>query len=179
MFMAWQLFWGFVKVGVLGYGGGPGSLSLIQAVAVDGYHWVDVNQFGELLAVGNALPGPIATKMAAAIGWRVAGGWGAAAAVVGVVLPSLVLMLGLYQLLLVWRNNPYVAGLIRGVRPIVLVLLVGLVLDFLPGALPRTRLFWVYAAFFAGGFVAMRFLKVPPVWLVLAGMAGGVILLRG
>lgn len=179
MFMAWQLFWGFFRVGILGYGGGPGSLSLIQAVAVDGYHWLDVSQFGEMLAIGNALPGPIATKMAASIGWRVAGGWGAAAAVLGVVLPSLALMLGLYQLLLVWRTNPYVIGLIRGVRPIVLVLLVGLVLDFLPGALPRTRLFWAYAAFFAAGFVALRVLRVPAVWVVVGGMAGGALLLRG
>jgi chromate transporter len=170
MLVAWQLFWGFFKVGILGYGGGPGSLSLIQAVAVDGYHWLSVSQFGEILAIGNALPGPIATKMAASIGWRVGGPVGAFAALLGVVGPSLVLMLGLYQLLLVWRSNPYVEGLIQGVKPIVLVLLVGLVLDFLPGALPRqNRLFWVYAAFF----------EVPAVFLVVAGMAGGAILLRG
>jgi chromate transport protein ChrA len=94
--------------------------------------------------------------------------------------PSLVLMLGLYQLLLTFRHNPYVQGLVNGVKPIVLVLLVGLVLNFLPGALPRAnRLFWVYAAFFVGAFVAWRFLKVPAVFLVLAGMAGGAILLRG
>lgn len=180
MLVAWQLFWGFFKVGILGYGGGPGSLSLIQAVAVDGYHWVTVGQFGELLAIGNALPGPIATKMAASIGWRVGGAVGAGAALIGVVGPSLVLMLGLYRLLLVWSHNPYVQGLIHGVKPIVLVLLVGLVLDFLPGALPRgNRMFWAYAAFFVIGFVSYRFLKVPAVFLVLAGMAGGAILLRG
>ncbi|MGC8488410.1 MAG: chromate transporter, partial [Clostridia bacterium] len=69
---------------------------------------------------------------------------------------------------------------IQGVKPIVLVLLVGLVLDFLPGALPRqNRLFWVYAAFFVVGFISWRFLKVPAVFLVVAGMAGGAILLRG
>ncbi len=180
MVVAWQLFWGFFKVGILGYGGGPGSLSLIQAVAVDGNHWLSVSQFGELLAVGNALPGPIATKMAASIGWRVGGPLGAAAALIGIVGPSLVLMLGLYQLLLTFRQNPYVQGLVNGVKPIVLVLLVGLVLSFLPGALPRgNRLFWVYAAFFVVAFVAWRFLKVPAVFLVLAGMAGGAILLRG
>lgn len=182
MFLAWQLFWGFFKVGILGYGGGPGSLSLIQAVAVDGYHWLDTSQFGEMLAVGNALPGPIATKMAAAIGWRLYGPVGALAALLGIVLPSLVLMLGLYQLLVTYRSNPYVAGLIRGVKPIVLVLLVGLVLDFAPSAFPafpRTRQLWILAAFFVGGLVAMRAFKVPAVWIILASMAGGAILLRG
>lgn len=179
MLVAWQLFWGFFKVGILGYGGGPGSLSLIQAIAVDSYHWLDTGQFGEMLAIGNALPGPIATKMAASIGWRVGGAAGAVAALVGVVLPSLVLMLGLYQLLLTWKSNPYVAGLIRGVKPIVLVLLVGLVLDFLPSALPRNRYLWTTVAFFVVGFVGLRVLKIPAVWIVLAGMAGGALLLRG
>lgn len=179
MLLAWQLFWGFFKVGILGYGGGPGSLSLIQAIAVDSYHWLDTSQFGEMLAIGNALPGPIATKMAATIGWRIAGPTGAAAALIGVVLPSLVLMLGGYQLLLTWRQNPYVEGLIRGVKPIVLVLLVGLVLDFAPSALPRTRLLWPLLAFFVVGFVLMRVAKVPAVWVILASMAGGALLLRG
>jgi chromate transporter len=177
--LIWQLFWGFVKVGILGYGGGPGSISLIQVVSVDGYHWLTNTQFAEILAIGNALPGPIATKMAASIGWRTAGPAGAAAALLGVVLPSLVLMLGLYQLLLTWRTNPYVAGLIQGVKPIVLVLLVGLVLDFIPLTIPKgTRpMIWT-AAFFVLGFVSIRWLKVSPVWVIVGSMAAGALLLR-
>jgi chromate transporter len=177
--LVWQLFWGFVKVGVLGYGGGPGSISLIQVVAVDGYHWLDNNQFAEILAIGNALPGPIATKMAAAIGWRTGGVLGAAAALIGVVLPSLVLMLGLYQLLLQWRSNPYVQGLIQGVKPIVLVLLVGLVLDFIPLTVPKgTRSIILTAGFFVVGFVAIRWLKVSPVWVIVGSMAAGALFMR-
>ncbi|AEJ40575.1 chromate transporter [Sulfobacillus acidophilus TPY] len=173
----WGLFWGFFKVGILGYGGGPGSISLIQVVTVDGYHWMTNDQFAEILAIGNALPGPIATKLAATIGYQVNGLLGAAAALLGVVLPSLVLMLGLYRILLIYRSNPYVAGLIRGVKPIVIVLLVLLVLELIPSTFPKDR--WlVPALFFIGGFVALYWLKWPAVWVILASMAGGAWFLR-
>ncbi|MCY0878364.1 MAG: chromate transporter [Firmicutes bacterium] len=172
-----QLFWGFFKVGILGYGGGPGSISLIQVVTVDGNHWMSNQQFAEMLAVGNALPGPIATKLAASIGYQVGGPVGAVAALAGVVLPSLVLMLGLYRILLVYKANPYVAGLIRGVKPIVIVLLLLLIIELIPTSFPKDR--WaIPAVFFAAGFVAMYWLKVPAVWVILASMAGGAWFLR-
>lgn len=177
MSTALQLFWGFFKVGIIGYGGGPGSISLIQSVAVDGYHWMDNSRFAEMLAIGNALPGPIATKLAGAIGWQVGGALGAVAALLGVVLPSLVLMLGLYQVLIAFRHNPYVAGLIRGVKPIVVVLLVLLVIDLIPGSFPKNR--WLLPVlFFIGGLIAIRGFKIPPVWVILASMAGGAAWLR-
>jgi len=171
------LFWGFFKVGTLGYGGGPGSISLIQSIAVDGYHWMDNAQFAEVLAVGNALPGPIATKLAASIGWQIGGPVGALAALVGVVVPSLVLMLGLFQLLTTYRKNPYVHGLIQGVKPIVVVLLVLLVVDFVPTAFTTKR--WVLPGiFFVTGLIAIRWLKVSAVLVILAAMAGGVIFMH-
>ncbi len=173
----WALFAGFFKVGILGYGGGPGSISLIQVVTVDEYHWMSNGQFGEILAIGNALPGPIATKMAASIGYQVAGPIGALAALVGVVGPSLVLMLGLYQLLMVYRSNPYIAGLIRGVKPIVIVLLVMLIIDLLPSTFPRSQ-WMIPAGFFAVGFVLMYWMKVPAVWVIVGSMAGGAWFLR-
>lgn len=176
--MRWfPLFWGFFKVGLLGYGGGPGSISLIQSIAVDGYHWMDNTQFAEMLAVGNALPGPIATKLAASIGWQTAGPVGAIAALVGVVMPSLVLMLGLFQLLTSYRKNPYVHGLIQGVKPIVVVLLVLLVVEFIPTAFPAKR--WIMpGVFFVAGLIAIRWFKISAVWVILAAMVGGMLFMR-
>lgn len=172
-----SLFVGFFKVGILGYGGGPGSISLIQSIAVDGYHWMDNGQFAEMLAVGNALPGPIATKLAASIGWQTAGALGAIAALAGVVLPSLVLMLGLFQLLITYRHNPYVHGLVEGVKPIVVVLLVLLVVQFLPTAFSRQR--WLLPGiFFFVGLIAIRGFKISPVLVILASMVGGVLFMR-
>lgn len=172
-----QLFWGFFKVGILGYGGGPGSISLIQTVSVNSYHWMDNTQFAEMLAIGNSLPGPIATKLAAAIGWQVGGIVGAVSALAGVVLPSLVLMLGLYQFMLANKSNPYIVGIIRGVKPIVIVLLVGIILDFIPGTFPKNR-YVLPLVFFAVGFIAIRGLKLSPVLVIVASMVSGALFLR-
>jgi chromate transporter len=172
-----QLFWGFFKVGILGYGGGPGSISLMQAIAVSGYHWMDNTQFAEMLAIGNALPGPIATKLSVAIGWRVAGPIGAVAALIGVVGPSVLLMLGLYQVLLIYKSNPYVTGLIRGVKPIVIVLLTLLVLNLIPDTFHKTR--WLPSTIiFLLGFIAIRGFRISPVFVILASMVGGALFLR-
>lgn len=171
------LFWGFFKVGILGFGGGPASISLVQLTAVDSYHWMTNQKFAEMLAVGNALPGPLATKMAAAIGDQVGGPIGALAALLGTILPSVVLMLGLYRILMVYQSNPYVVGLIRGVQPIVIVLLLLLVSGLIPTAFERDH--WLISTiFFFGGFASMYWLKVPAVWVILASMAGGAWLLR-
>ena len=63
-----QLFWAFFISNILGYGGGPPSIPLIQAEVVDTYKWLTLKEFGDILALANALPGPIATKMATYIG---------------------------------------------------------------------------------------------------------------
>lgn len=56
---------------MLGYGGGPGSIPLIHKEVVDKYEWMSDEDFGDLLALANTLPGPIATKLAGYIGHRV------------------------------------------------------------------------------------------------------------
>lgn len=69
----WEIFWGFFVANVLGYGGGPASIPLMQEEIVNHYGWLTNEQFADVLAVGNALPGPIATKIAAFVGYEVAG----------------------------------------------------------------------------------------------------------
>ena len=67
----WQLFLAFFRVGMLGYGGGPSSIPLVHQEVVKKYGWMDDDEFADVLALGNTLPGPIATKMAGYIGYRV------------------------------------------------------------------------------------------------------------
>jgi chromate transporter len=59
-----QLFFAFFRVGMLGYGGGPSSIPLVHKEVVEKYKWMNDDEFADVLALGNALPGPIATKMA-------------------------------------------------------------------------------------------------------------------
>ena len=94
----WDLFVSFTKVGIFAYGGGPSMIPLIQEEVVDRNAWMTIEEFTDALAMGYALPGPIATKMAAYIGYQVADTPGLLVALFGTVFPSLLMMmiLGLF-----------------------------------------------------------------------------------
>src|SRR5690606_39908313 len=88
----WNLFLAFFRVGILGYGGGPASIPLIHKEVVSTYKWMKDEEFGDMLALANTLPGPIATKLAGYIGYRVSGILGLLNAVLATILPTIVLL---------------------------------------------------------------------------------------
>ncbi|KGP92218.1 transporter [Pontibacillus chungwhensis BH030062] len=121
--MYWEIFLAFFIPGILGYGGGPASIPLVENEVVGRYGWLTVNEFSEVLAMGNALPGPIATKMAGYIGFEVGGVTGAAVGVFAAVAPSLILMIALLGLLYKYKDSPKVKRMTLYVRPTIAVLL--------------------------------------------------------
>lgn len=110
---------GFARTGITGYGGGPSTIPLIEYEAVEKYKWVSEEEFGEILALANTLPGPIATKMAAYIGFKVKGNLGAAVAILTHVLPSIAAMIFLLGALYTFRQSPIVSGMVQGVTPVI------------------------------------------------------------
>jgi chromate transporter len=126
----WQIFLAFFIPGILGYGGGPSSIPLIENEVVDRYGWLTVNEFSEVLALGNALPGPIATKMAGYIGYQQGGVIGAFIGIFATVAPSLILMIALLQLLYKFKDSPKVKRMTNYIRPTIAVLLGVMTFDF-------------------------------------------------
>ncbi len=126
----WQIFLAFFIPGIVGYGGGPASIPLIEHEVVDRYGWLTVQEFSEVLALGNSLPGPIATKLAGYIGYEVGGVLGAVVAIGANVLPSLILMIILLNVLLKYKDSPKVKRVTVFVRPVIAVLLGLLTWDF-------------------------------------------------
>lgn len=121
---------GFARTGVTGYGGGPSTIPLIEFEAVQKYKWMSEEEFGEILALANTLPGPIATKMAAYIGYKVKGSAGAAVAILAHILPSLIAMIGLLGVLYSYRKSPIVSGMVQGVTPVIGFMLVEMAYRF-------------------------------------------------
>ncbi|SDI42647.1 chromate transporter [Natribacillus halophilus] len=126
----WHLFVAFFIPGIVGYGGGPASIPLIEHEVVNRYGWMGTQEFGEVLALGNALPGPIATKMAGFIGFEVAGVPGALVAIFATVAPSLAAMLLLMKLLLKYKDHPRVQQMTSFIRAPIAVLLGVLAFQF-------------------------------------------------
>lgn len=178
----WQLFWSFGKVGVFGFGGGPSMIPLIQEEVVEVRHWLTQDEFLDAYAFGNALPGPIATKMAGYVGYKVAGALGAAVGLIGIAVPTIVAMLLLMSIYLRYRESPVFGNFLKGVRPVVVALLFLVVWEFAPRAFgpfaawPNNWPLWLIAIL---AFVlALRF-NIHPALLIVLGGAVGVTLLRG
>ncbi|MCG7379192.1 chromate transporter [Paenibacillus sp. ACRSA] len=125
--MSWKVYsglvTGMVRTGILGYGGGPSVIPLIRYEAVTRYKWVSDEEFGEILAIANALPGPIATKMIAYLGYKTKGLLGAIVAVLAHILPTSIAIIALLGSMYALRESKVVAGMVAAVRPVIFVML--------------------------------------------------------
>lgn len=119
-----------MRTGILGFGGGPSVIPLIRYEAVTKYQWLDDAEFGEILAIANTLPGPIAPKMAAYLGYRLNKSAGAAVAVLAHILPTSLAMIALLGFLYKLQHSPVVTGMISAVRPVIAVMLGQMAYEF-------------------------------------------------
>lgn len=126
----YQLFMAFFRVGMLGYGGGPASIPLVHKEVVEKYKWFNTDEFGDILAIGNTLPGPIATKMAGYIGYRVAGVLGMINAIIATIVPTIILMIILLTSLSSFKDQAWVQGMTKAVVPVVGVMMAVLTWQF-------------------------------------------------
>ncbi|CAB3389442.1 chromate transporter [Kyrpidia spormannii] len=129
-----EIAWAMIRTGLLGYGGGPSAIPLFRYEAVNRYRWLDDEEFAHVLAVANTLPGPIATKMAAYLGYRQAGFPGALFAVLIHIGPTTLAMVILLGLLAVFQRSEVVKGMIAAVNPVVGVMLGLMAYEFLQKA---------------------------------------------
>lgn len=118
-----QITMAMLRTGILGYGGGPSIVPLIRYEAVTRYRWMSDEEFGEALAIANTLPGPIATKLAAFLGYRLKGTLGAIIGVISHIAPTCAAMVGLFAFLDFFRTSSIIQGMIAAVVPVIAVML--------------------------------------------------------
>jgi len=160
-----RLFLAFFRVGMLGYGGGPSSIPLVHKEVVEKYKWMDDDEFADILALGNTLPGPIATKMAGYIGYRVAGILGMINAVLATIVPTIILMIVLLTFMASFKDQPWVMGMTKAVVPVVGVMLASLTWDFFKKS--KSTLGLVTAIIFIiGSLLLLEVLHVHPAFLI-------------
>jgi chromate transporter len=125
-----ELTFGMMRSGILGFGGGPSVIPLIRDEAVARYHWLDDDEFGETLAIANTLPGPIATKMAAYLGYKAKGWMGAVVSVIAHILPTCLAMVFLVAFINVLSSSAMINNMIAAVMPVVAVMLGQMAYEF-------------------------------------------------
>lgn len=171
-----QIFIAFCIPGIVGYGGGPASIPLIEHEVVNRFGWLTTNEFSEVLALGNSLPGPIATKMAGYIGYEVGGLVGAITGVFATVAPSLLLMIVLLNIIRRYKDSPRVKRLSKVVLPAVAVLMGILTYDFFQTSYSINGL-WETICIAIISLLLLEKFKVHPAFVISGGLLIGAILL--
>lgn len=113
----------FFKIGLFSFGGGYGMIPIIEREIV-AHNWLTGQEFIDIISISEMTPGPIAINMATFVGYRMAGIPGGAVATLGVVFPSLVLILLASYFILKFRQNQIIGEVINGIRPVVLALII-------------------------------------------------------
>ena len=126
-----DLFIVFLKIGAFTFGGGWAMISIIEKEIVDKKHWVTKEEFLDLLAVAQSIPGILAVNMAVAVGDKLRGRGGAIIAALGTIIPSFVMILIIAIFLTpdMIKSNETLNNIFRGIRPAVVALIIAPVIS--------------------------------------------------
>ncbi|RYM05508.1 chromate transporter [Sporolactobacillus sp. THM7-7] len=165
--VCWDIFVAFFRAGILSFGGGPSGIPLIEAEVVKRYKWVTLDDFGDMVAIANGLPGPINTKLAGYIGWRLKGLIGLLTALIATVVPTVIMMAVLLGFLAAFQNERWVSGMTHAVLPVVGVMMAQLTWKFLSNA--KKGLGWIVTlVLVAVSYALMEWLNIHPAILIAA-----------
>ena len=170
----------FARIGAFTFGGGWAMISLIEREVVTSKRWLSREEFLDLLAVTQALPGILAVNFAAAIGDRMAGRRGAAAASMGAILPSfaMILVIAIFLTPDLIENQPVVAAIFRGIRPAVVALIVAPVITTARSAGINWRTVWIPAAVALLIWSKLTWVSNPILYIALGALGGWIWLRR-
>lgn len=186
-----QLFYTFFVIGLFGFGGGYGMLSLIQTETVMHHHWLSSAEFTNIVAISQMTPGPIGINSATYCGYTAVHNmglsntmaiFGCITATFALVLPSLILMLLISKMFLKYMKTPAVQSIFMGLRPVVVGLLAAATLLLCNAenfSLPNINLwqFCISLALFIATFVGTMWLKINPIRMICYAAVAGLLLL--
>ena len=182
-----QLFFTFFQIGLFGFGGGYGMLSLIQGEVVHHWEWMSTKEFTDIVAISQMTPGPIGINSATYSGFvatyntshsEMMAIMGSATATFALVLPSFILMLLIAKMFLKYMHTPVMQAVFAGLRPAVVGLLAAAALllctkENFSTPSENAWQFGVSVFLFAATFIGTKVFKINPIKLiVMAGFAG-------
>ena len=111
------------KIGALTLGGGYAMIQVMEREFVDKNHWLDKQEFMDILIVAQATPGIFSIDMASHIGYKARGVWGGIVGALGIAIPSIIAIIIIAMFFHTFKDNPYVMKFFSTVRPAVVALI--------------------------------------------------------
>jgi chromate transporter len=162
-----EIVWSFLKIGAFTFGGGYAMIPLIQHEVINCKRWLTEREFSDLLTLAQAAPGPISLNTAVFVGYKQRKYLGSLAAIVGVVLPSFVIILLVAMFFANVRHNHWVDAAFKGMRPAVVALIVAPIVGLTKG-----MRWWMVAVALATAMLVWYF-GISPVWFLIGGALCG------
>ena len=186
-----NLFITFFKIGLFGFGGGYGMLSLIQHETVERWQWLSSSDFTDIVAISQMTPGPIGINSATYCGYTACANagfsmpmsiLGSATATFALVLPSLILMILISKMFMRFMHHHSVESVFRGLRPAVVGLLAAatLLLCTRENFSTPTENLWQFCIscfLFVAAFYGVKVIKINPIRMILYCAMAGLVLL--
>ena len=186
-----ELFITFFFIGIFGFGGGYGMLSLIQNEVVVKHQWMTASEFTDIVAISQMTPGPIGINSATYCGYTAVqnAGMGDGLAILGsvtatfaLVLPSMILMILICRMFLKYMHTTEVQSVFRCLRPAVVGLLAAACLllmteDNFSSPMKDTWHFCISVSLFVAAFIGVKFVKINPIRMIVYSALAGLLLL--
>ena len=170
----WQLFAAFSRIGVLTFGGGYAMIPMLEREVVNRHHWATEEELMDYYAVGQCTPGVIAVNVATFVGYKIAGNLGGVIATLGVVTPSLLIIMLIASVLQNFADVPAVKSAFAGIRVCVSVLIFNAVLKLWKKAVVDKAALVLFVLVF----LLSLFTKLSPVVFGVFCAAAGILLTR-
>lgn len=194
-----RLFWEFFKTGLFAIGGGLATVPFLQDISAK-TGWYTAGQLADMIAVSESTPGPMGVNMATYVGYTIGSGlggvglgiFGAVTATIGLITPSIIVILVIAYFLKKFRDNPLVNNTLYGLRPASVALITAAGLDIALFALLRVDgIFHLAAAQLSPSHIGLALVilaltrwvkptkKLHPVWFIAFAAVVGVVLKMG
>lgn len=177
--MLWSLWFTFFKMGFISFGGGYAMIPVIEFEVMD-HVWMTRQEFTDMITLAGTVPGPLVTNSASLIGYHVGGMAGAIAATLGIILPSLLVIILLAAFFSKVHQHTSVRASFYGLRPVISALIVFAALHFGASAVKGHPFFsWSVLATLGiavAGMVAITRYRANPLFIIIGSALLGIIL---
>ena len=172
-----QLFIEFFTLGLFTFGGGAAMIGLLED-RMNRRGWLTSEEVLDCIAVAQTLPGVIAVNMSVYVGYKMKGLRGALISVLGMVLPSFVIIIMIAVFMDNFGDNPYISGALRGIRAATLGLILATAVRLAKQTFGKVKGSRSDSAFsillFALSFLCISVMGIDAVWVILAGIILGI-----